>query len=123
MLQEQQPGQMGAIPKVRDSCLGTSAASGSVLEESLRMMRDSTSAQEWHDSTMRAVERLETAVRERRVSDARRQRKEILPLGRRMEQELPRDAQAWPALNRQAMLEHMFDAVEGAVALADSPTG
>src|SRR5450830_2129089 len=45
----------GAIPKVRDSGLGTSAAaSGSILEESLRMVQDSAAALEWLESMYKA---------------------------------------------------------------------
>ena len=51
-----------AAPRVRDSGLGTSAAVETILEELLRMMRDSASAEAWHDETVRAVERLEAAV-------------------------------------------------------------
>src|SRR5450830_149577 len=111
----------GAIPKVRDSGLWTSAAaSGSILEESLRMVQDSAAALEWLENTMSVVERLEKAVEERRVSDVRRQRKEILPFRRQLEQDLPGDAQAWPAAHRQAMLEYLAGAVEEAVTLADT---
>src|SRR5450830_1057778 len=111
----------GAIPKVRDSGLGTSAAASiSILEESLRMVQDSAAALEWLENTMSVVERLEKAVEERRVSDVRRQRKEILPFRRQMEREFPREAQAWPAANRQAMLEYLGGAMEEAVTLADT---
>src|SRR5450830_1413430 len=111
----------GAIPKVRDSGLGTSAAASmSILEESLRMVQDSAAALEWLENTMSVVERLEKAVEERRVSDIRRQRKEILPFRRQLEQDLPGDAQAWPAAHRQAMLEYLAGAVEEAVTLADT---
>src|SRR5450830_396102 len=111
----------GAIPKVRDSGLGTSAAASiSILEESLRMVQDSAAASEWLENTMSVVERLEKAVEERRVSDVRRQRKEILPFRRQVEREFPREAQAWPAANRQAMLEYLTGAMEEAVTLADT---
>src|SRR5450830_734744 len=111
----------GTIPKVRVSGLGTSAAASiSILEESLRMVEDSAAASEWLENTRSVVERLEKAVAERRVSDVRRRRKEILPFRRQMEREFPREAQAWPAANRQAMLEYLAGAMEEAVTLADT---
>src|SRR5450830_1196180 len=111
----------GTIPKVRDSGLGTSAAASiSILDESLRMVEDSAAASEWVENTRSVVERLEKAVAERRVSDVRRRRKEILPFRRQMEREFPREAQAWPAANRQAMLEYLAGAMEEAVTLADT---
>src|SRR5450830_1128374 len=111
----------GTIPKVRDSGLGTSiAASTSILDESLRMVEDSVTASEWVENTRSVVERLEKAVAERRVSDVRRRRKEILPFRRQMEREFPRETQAWPAANRQAMLEYLGGAMEEAVTLADT---
>src|SRR5450830_1713515 len=64
--------QSDTRPKVRDSGLGTSAVSESVLEVSMRLKRDSPSAQEWHDILMQEVHRLGKAVREKHVSDAGR---------------------------------------------------
>src|SRR5450830_1704243 len=111
----------GTIPKVRDSGLGTSAAASiSILDESLRMVEDSAAASEWVENTRSVVERLEKAVAERRVSDVRRQRKQILPFRRQMEREFPRETQAWPAANRQAVLEYLGGAMEEAVTLADT---
>jgi hypothetical protein len=105
--------QSDTRPKVRDSGLGTSAVSESVLEVSMRLMRDNPSAQEQYDYMMQAVHCLETAVREKRVSDVRRQRKEILPLRRGMEHGFLQNVQGWPAVNRQAMLGHLSVTVEG----------
>src|SRR5450830_352002 len=112
--------QPGTIPKVRDSGLGTSRVSESVLEVSMRLMRDNPSAQEWHNHMMEAVHRLERAVREKRVSDVRRQVKEIIPLRRGVEHGFLQNVQGWPAANQQAVLGQLTVAVEGVVALADT---
>ena len=112
-----------AAPRVRDSGLGTSAAVETILEESLQMMRESASAEAWHNDTVRAVERLEAALQNRRVSDIRRQVKEILPLHSRREADLPRDAREWPAEHRQAILAHLFTKVNTALVKADTFLG
>src|SRR5450830_359125 len=112
--------QTGTIPKVRDSGLGTSRVSESVLEISMRLMRENPSAQEWHDHMMQAVHRLEKAVCEKRVSDVRRQVKEIIPLRRGVEHGFLQNVQGWPVANQQAVLGQLTVAVEGVVALADT---